>query len=174
MIELKFSGATAAELFVSVLEFVSVKDKTPAPVQVYREAPTPDHGASNTKPGPAPVLIEEKKKVGRPPSKKPAAEKIEQPAPTQEATKASESQGATPQTPPLDTPSIKYPTHEEALAAIKAITDKHGMKDGIPIGRGCLNRMGYERVSEVKEEDRYEFINLCNEANRTGRVPTKQ
>lgn len=194
MIEVKFRGNSASEINSLVASYLGHQGlTTPAPAPLipvvsglarYADA---KQGNTETLPPGASVAPEvaqpEKKKAGRPPKKaeespKPTAHietahietaKIEQPAPAPEQAALSPQNEV-----PAASPVVQYPTHEQALAAIKAITDKQGMEQGIPIARDCLSRFGYQRVSEVKEADRHEFIALCAEANELGAVPTVQ
>ena len=131
------------EKIFSIARSLGIETVSTPPVPVVEETPA-------IAPEPPPV-IEPPKKTGRP--RKEAA-KIEQVTPVVPSVNAE----------PVELPEIGHgdapaATVDEALAALQALNEKHGM----PAARQALAKFGAVRLSGIKDEDLGAFVKVCSE-----------
>lgn len=103
-----------------------------------------------------PAQTEAPKRRGRPPKVKPFV--------AEESISITATAAVAPQTPEpaaaVEVAAVAVPTHEAVVAAQKALFDAKGAEACIQV----LQRHGAARVSQVKPEQRAQFIKDCNDA----------
>lgn len=183
MISITVQGENADQLRTELGLLLGFQQTRPAPITVQPPQATVSTPTANS-PSVAPEVkspfakksssaspsnapsSEVKKGRGRPPQKnEPAASVVKpvvaapvQPPPAPKSIEKVE----TPPSPPAGEASA--PTKEQAVAALKAITDKFGGEAGIPIARDVLSRFGCARVAEVPVSEYPKFIEACAQA----------
>lgn len=180
MITVKIQGADASEVQLHILQLANLFGQPVSPVRhieqtapvIEKPAPAVNINSEKTS-APTPTInapsSEGKKGRGRPvkkenvvvPAETKAAITTIQPPPVTEAAPSTE---ATPQVSQI--PS--GPTKEQAVAALKEVTDKYGAERGVLMAREILGKYKASRISEVAPEQYDDFIKHCKASLITG------